>query len=374
MLTPQLIAFELTERCNNNCLHCYIRRNDGIRQARNAELSTREIKRILVEAAALGCLNIRLSGGEPLMRRDFEEIYVFARKQGFRVTLLTNATLLTPRLARLFCYIRPLEKIEVTLYGMNKDSYERISRSPGSFAAAQAGIRLLRRYKIPFRVKGIVLPFTTKAVARFETWVHRITGSNASVPYVEFINLHGRRDEAKNICLRKLRLTPEEYVAFLMRDRKAYLHKMREFCAKFSYPRGERIFNCSAGLTEASVDAYGYLQPCALMRHPNAVYDLKKGTLREAFGHFFPFVRTTMAKNQRYIQRCARCFLKGLCRQCPARSWMEYGTMDTPGEYCCSIAHLQARTLGLLEEGERAWQIRNWRTRLSAFTGTEITL
>ena len=49
----------------------------------------------------------------------------------------------------------------------------------------------------------------------------------------------------------------------------------------------------------------------------------------------------------------ARCFLKGFCEQCPAKSWAESGTLDTPVEYLCEVAHTKARYLGCLDENER---------------------
>ena len=82
-LSLKMLDIELTERCNNNCIHCYINL-PADSDAKNKELSTEEVKNILEEAAALGYLSVRLTGGEPLLREDFEEIYLFARKLGLR--------------------------------------------------------------------------------------------------------------------------------------------------------------------------------------------------------------------------------------------------------------------------------------------------
>jgi hypothetical protein len=57
------------------------------------------------------------------------------------------------------------------------------------------------------------------------------------------------------------------------------------------------------------------------------------------------------------------CFLKGLCEQCPAKSWAEHGTLDTPVEYLCDVAHAQAHWLGWLEENEHGWEVMNWKKR-----------
>ena len=144
------LDIELTERCNNNCMHCCINLPADDLAAKNKELTTGEIKNILKEAVSLGCMSVRFTGGEPLLREDFEELYVFARKQGLKVFVFTNATLLTPHLAELFSHIPPLKKIEVSVYGMKKSSYEAVTRIKGSFEAAFTGINLLLEYKIPF--------------------------------------------------------------------------------------------------------------------------------------------------------------------------------------------------------------------------------
>jgi sulfatase maturation enzyme AslB (radical SAM superfamily) len=70
------------------------------------------------------------------------------------------------------------------------------------------------------------------------------------------------------------------------------------------------------------------------------------------------------ATNPLYLERCARCFLRGFCEQCPAKSWSEHGTLDTPVEYFCRVAHAQARFLGLVMENERAWDVRDSEERI----------
>ncbi|MCK7525099.1 MAG: hypothetical protein MZV64_49580 [Ignavibacteriales bacterium] len=93
---------------------------------------------------------------------------------------------------------------------------------------------------------------------------------------------------------------------------------------------------------------------CAI---PATVYDLAAGSLREAVTEFLPRLRETRAADPAYLERCARCFLRGLCEQCPAKSWAEHGTLDTPVEYFCGVAHAQAVAAGLLEPGEKAWAV-----------------
>ncbi len=363
------LDMELTERCNNNCIHCYINLPAADLHAQQRELSTEEIQEILQEAVSLGCLTVRFTGGEPLLRKDFEDLYIFARKLGLRVILLTNATLITPTLTKVFARIPLLQPIEVTLYGMTKSSYESVTRVSGSFEAAWQGIHLLLEKKIPFVVKGALLPPNREEAEKFESWASSIPWMDTPPSYSIFFDLRARRDsKQKNRLIKGLRLSPDDAVAFFFRRQEKYLREMREFCAKFTRPSGKNIFSCGAGIRGGCVDAYGHLQLCMLLRHPDTVYDLKKGTLKNALTNFFPEIRRMKAENTDYLTRCARCFLKGLCEQCPARSWMEHGTLDTPVAYHCEIAHTQARALGLLEEGEQAWQIEHWEDRIRNFS------
>jgi radical SAM protein with 4Fe4S-binding SPASM domain len=357
------LDMELTERCNNNCVHCCINLPADDPIAKNREISTGAAKAILAEAASLGCLTVRFTGGEPLLRDDFEDLYLYARKLGLKVLLFTNATLLTPPLAELFSRIPPLEKIEVTVYGMKKPSYEGVTRAPGSFDAAWRGINLLLGKKIPFVVKGELLPNNGGDIEEFENWAATIPWMDGPPSYSVFFDLHGRRDERKNATIRQLRPTPEEGVVFLARRGKQYLRELKQFCSKFIGPPGDALFSCGAGLGGACVDAYGNLQLCMGLRHPDTVYELKEGSLTEAINHFFPQIRQMKASHPEYLSRCAQCFLKGLCEQCPGKSWTEHGTLDTPVEYLCEIAHAQARYLGLLGKDEMAWEVRDWRQR-----------
>jgi hypothetical protein len=102
------------------------------------------------------------------------------------------------------------------------------------------------------------------------------------------------------------------------------------------------------------------------------LYDLKNGSLKDALENFFPKIRGIKAINSAYLSRCAKCFLKGFCAQCPAKSWSEHGSLDLPVEYLCGIAHTQARFLGLLVKNEKAWEVKEWKERIDKFTGRRI--
>ena len=364
------LDMELTERCNNNCIHCYNNLPAKDIETKNKELATGEIKDILKDAASLGCFTVRFTGGEPLLREDFEELYISARKLGLKVLIFTNAALITTRIADLFGRLPPLENIEITVYGMKKKSYEAITRNPGSFNAAWQGIKLLQEKKVPFIVKSAILPPNKSELEEFEAWASTIPQMHKPPSYSILFDLRCHRDsEEKNCQIRNLRLSSEEILKVFSRRKDAYVKETINFCSKFLKPLGAGLFSCGAGIGGGCVDAYGHLQPCMMLRHPATIYNLQNGSLKEGFENFFQEMRKMKAKNSDYLHRCARCFLKSLCEQCPAKSWMEHGTLDTPVDYFCDITHAQARYIGLLRGSEKAWEIEDWQERITRISG-----
>lgn len=358
------IDLELTERCNNACQHCYINLPENYLNARNRELTTEEWKNILRQAAELGALSVRFTGGEPLLRPDFADLYMFTRRLGVKVLLFTNARLITDELAHLFAHYPPLEKIEVTVYGMHPESYDRVACTPGAYQEFRRGVDRLLEYRVPFIVKGALLPQNVTYVPEFEAWAKTIPWMESPPAYSMFYDLRGRRDSpARNRLIESLRINPQESLTFVTRDKERYRKEMSQFCKRFMGPDGNRLFSCGAGLG-GCVDAYGRYQPCMLLRDPSLSYDLRTGSLRDALENFFPNVRQTTATNPDYLARCGRCFLHGLCEQCPGKSWPETGTLDTPVEYLCQVAHAQAVYLGLLHPGEKAWEVMDGKERV----------
>jgi len=358
------LDIELTERCNNACIHCCINRPAGDRRIRTRELGTESWKDILRQAAGMGIMTVRFTGGEPLLRDDFSELYVYARRLGLRVMLFTNARLITPQIAGLLAEIPPLEAVEVSVYGMRRKSYEAVTGKAGSYDEFRRGLQCLIDRKIPFVVKGAMLPPNKEEWDEFEAWAAANPCMEGPPACTLFLELRGRRDSAtRNNRIRRLRIPPEECLGFLTRDTDRYRKEMAEFFGKFSSTPDDRLFTC--GIGPGCVDAYGLFQPCLSLRHPDLTFDLKKGTLKEAVDSLLPRLRDMKATNASYLERCARCFLRGFCDQCPAKSWAEHGTLDTPVEYFCGVAHAQARFLGLIGNNERAWEVRNNRQRIN---------
>ena len=206
------LEVELTERCNNQCIHCGINLPENDPDAIRRELKTGEIKQILKDAAALGCMVVKFTGGEPMLREDFSEIYVYARELGLKVLILTNATLVTPEVAGLLGRIRPLEKIEVSLYGRDREEYEAVSGVPGSYTKAWEGIHRLLEKKIPLVLKHIQLKHYPRENKECPSPAEPFPDAEKFTPLAGPLILRCRRDSRqKNLAIEKLRPTPQRF-------------------------------------------------------------------------------------------------------------------------------------------------------------------
>lgn len=362
---PTLAALdiELTERCDNRCIHCCINRPEHDREARGRELPTGRVHEVLDEAAALGVLGLRLTGGEVLLRDDLEQIYLHARRLGMRVTLMTNARKMTPEFAALLAEVPPGEPVEITAYGVHRESYEAVSRVAGSFDDFRRGLEMLDAQAVPYLVKGTLLPPTLAEAEEFEAWAATRPVARERAGFIYWLDLRLRRDdEAASRRIAALRLSPQEGVAHLAKDPRAAAALRAEALLQLAEP-SDLLFTCGIG-GRPCLDAYGLLQPCLTLRAPSVVYDLSRGSLREAVTGFFPGLRALRAEDPEYLRRCARCFLAGICDQCPSKSWAEHGTLDTPVDYFCQVTQAKASFIGLLREGELPWDVIDGKERI----------
>ena len=356
------LDIELTERCNNNCVHCFINLPKNDRNAKKEEMSLAEIKEILRQAADLGCLNVRFTGGEPLLNPEFEAIYLFTRRLGMRVQLFTNACLMTTHLARLFSTYPPLEMIEVTVYGMSKESYETNTQQPGSFKTFKRGVQLLLDYNIPFVVKSVLLPGNKNEMAEFKSWSKTGPWMDKQPGITVFLDLRSRHDDPKkNETIKYLRPSPEEAVKFIQNYNEENDPNPSYENQILTNAPGDQLFGCGAGDKRLAIDSYGRIQACTGLRSPDLV--LPRGTSLIEGLTFYKSLIEIRAVNPKYLEQCANFFLRNLCEQCPARSWSENGTLDRPIDYFCEVTHELARQLGWLQVGKKAWEVNYWKDK-----------
>lgn len=130
---------DLTYRCNNNCRHCWLRISPDAKE-REKELSFDEIRKIVDDARKMGCHRWSISGGEPMLRSDFSEIFDYITSNSISYSLNTNGTLITPRIAKL---LKRKGVKMVVLYGVCARVHDYITRNPGSFEATMRGFAYL---------------------------------------------------------------------------------------------------------------------------------------------------------------------------------------------------------------------------------------
>lgn len=334
---PLIGSLELGYRCNLRCQHCYVAHgHTGLPGLQ--ELSAAEIQRILDEVVDEGCLWLLLTGGEPLLRRDFPEIYTYAKRKGLLLNLFTNGTLLTPRLADLLAEWRPFN-IEITLYGCTQETYERVTGIPGSHARCMRGIELLLERKLPLKLKSMLMTLN----------VHELEAMKA---FAEGLGLDYRYDPMLHAGLdgsqhpHNLRLSPQRVVQFDVEDGERF-QAWQEFCDRFvvSPPDTSTLYRCGAGVKSFHIDPYGQLSLCITSRQPS--YDLRQGNFHEGWAEFLYQARYEPVGEQ---YACGRCALKSLCGQCPGLARLEAGDAKAQLEYHCQVAHLRARAFGISEE------------------------
>ena len=327
---PLTGSIELTHRCNLRCVHCYCNLPAGERKAMSRELTTEEVLDIYDQTAEAGCLWLLITGGEPLLRKDFREALAGAKQRGFILTLFTNGTLITPETADFLTEWRPYS-IEITLYGATRETYEKITGVPGSFQRCLRGIDLLLERELPLSLKTMAMTVNRHEVFQIQSFA-RDRGLKFRFDPV----LNPRLDRSREPI--KYRLSPEEVLALDLEDENR-VKEWREFCAAFPGPvDSNALFICGAGVSTFHIDPYGRMSPCEMTRHRS--FDLRGGPFREGWDDAFPQFLSVKARED---YPCKSCDLISLCNQCPGWAWLENGDPQTPVEHLCRIAHLRAQ-------------------------------
>ena len=199
-------SLDLTYRCNNNCRHCWLRIPPDSKESRD-ELSFTEIKKIADEAKKMGCRKWSISGGEPILRPDFTEIFDYLTKNSNAYSINTNGTLITPKIARL---LKRKGTKMVALYGATAEIHDHITRNPGSFEATMRGFAYLKEAGAGFMVQLIPMKdnyhqFNDMVKLAESLSKHYRVGA-------AWLYLSAPRDKKKNIEIIRQRLPPREVV------------------------------------------------------------------------------------------------------------------------------------------------------------------
>jgi radical SAM protein with 4Fe4S-binding SPASM domain len=344
-----LISFELelTARCNNNCRHCYINLPANDRAAEKKELLPGQIRHIIDESISQGAVWCLITGGEPLLRKDFSEIYLYLKKKGILVSVFTNATLITDEHVKLFKK-HPPRDIEVTVYGVSKETYEKVTRKSGSFDDFMRGLGLLLKNGIKVRFKAMALRSNVHEL--FEIVAFCRARSKGYFRFDPFLHLRFDGDPKRNEEIKSERLSPEEIVAIEEAEsgRSRALEKECDqlIVPEFAHINCDHLFHCGAGENNFSISYDGFFRLCSPLMKGACLYDLKEGTLASAWRDFVPKVRDLRSNRKEFLEKCRVCPLINLCMWCPAYSYLETGELDRLVKYFCEVAHARAGSLG----------------------------
>ena len=342
---PLQVSIEVTRRCPLECLHCYNNLPMGDVEAKRRELSKEEHFRLLDELVELGCFWILYTGGEIFARKDFLEIYTYAKKKGFLITLFTNGTILTEAIADYLSAWPPFA-IEITLYGRTRETYEALTGIPGSYDRCLRGIQLLRDRKLPLRLKTVAT-----SVNKHEVVAMRQFAEELGVEFKMDGQINPRVDCSQSPLA--VRLTPEEVVALDMNAPKGAAEYRKLAKKGLERPPNlaqiETMYSCGGGMNSFAVNAYGEVGICVISQQET--FSIRAAGVRKVWEEALLQLRT---RKRTRMSKCIQCRIQPLCGMCPANGEMENGDRESPVEFLCHVAHLRAATLGveIPEHGE----------------------
>ena len=329
---PLTGSIELTHRCNLRCVHCYLGAHGTGRGRQDREISTAQWLSILDQATEAGCLNLLITGGEPLLRRDFAAIYRHAKRSGLLVTVFTNGTLISDEIVDLFVDLPP-RQVEISLYGATAETYEEITGVPGSFERCLDGIRRLLDARLHVGLKTILMTLNRQEFFAIQEMA-------------EGMGVRFRFDAAISPCFNgdrtplELRVPPREVVAMEMADEKR-LREWRDFYHRQrAMAPAETLYQCGAGVTAFHVDPYGNLSPCLMLDEPSG--SLLTRTFRACWEEEIPRLHDKKA-SAGFV--CNTCEMRALCGYCPAFFAIETGAEDARSEYLCETGHLRHQAI-----------------------------
>jgi radical SAM protein with 4Fe4S-binding SPASM domain len=307
----------------------------GDRAAQLGELTFDEHCRILDEISEAGCFWLLFTGGEIFARKDFLDIYTYAKRKGFLITLFTNGTLLNPRIADYLAEWQPFS-IEITLYGRTKETYEKLTGVPGSYDRCIRGIELLKERGLPLKLKTVAVSINKHEIAGMKQYVEEELGLE-----FKFDAMINPRIDCSQSPL-NVRLKPYEIVELDLRDSKR-MSEWQKFGEQFNKPvhaqeQSDELYHCGGGVNSFAIDPYGMLSICVLSQIDR--YDLRTGSFKDGWEKFLFQIRH--GKKIKTLSKCVKCEIKSMCGMCPANGELENNDPEKPVDFLCHVAHLRA--------------------------------
>lgn len=323
---PLYCLFELTPTCNLRCHFCYV----ALDPYKGPYLSTKQVFGILDKLEQAGIMEVTLTGGEAMSRRDFPEIYRYAVGKGFLVKVYSNATMVTERIASLFRELPPF-LVEVSIYGADADHYEAVTGIKGSFARFERGVELLQAAGVAILMKHTASSLTVDHIDAVRTWCEQ-----RQLPHRFSATVENRHNGGQEPSL--YRITPRQ-----ASELKQNLHEARtghrpqmplpECNAGPEAGMPEELYQCGAGRFTVFIDGLGRASHCVLDREPS--FSLLEMGWEEAWAGIGAWVTQPLPPEA----PCSGCDLRSGCTNCPARARMATGSPYLKDTYYCDITH-----------------------------------
>jgi radical SAM protein with 4Fe4S-binding SPASM domain len=334
---PVQVSIEVTRRCPLECLHCYNNLPMADMEAKRRELSKEEHFRVLDELVDMGCFWILYTGGEIFARKDFLEIYTYAKQKGFLITLFTNGTIMTEEIADYLAEWPPFA-IEITLYGRTRETYEALTAVPGSYDRCLRGIKLLKERKLPLKLKTVAT-----SINKHEVLAMRQFAEELGVEFKCDGQINPRIDCSQSPLA--TRLAPEEVVALDMTDPKVVeeYRKLaeRDLHAPPNLSQVDTVYLCGGGVNSFALNAYGEVGICVISQQDT--FGIRGSSVKAVWEESLLQLRN---RKRSRVTKCVQCRIQSLCAMCPANGELENGDKESPVDFLCEVAHLRAAVVG----------------------------
>ena len=332
---PVAGTMELTRRCNLDCSHCYLGSRKERGATRGGEMSTELALDLVEQIAEAGCLSLLLTGGDPMIRPDFAEIYGRARRLGMLVTVFCNGTLISDRVVEEFRQLPP-QMVEISIYGSRAATHDRVTRMPGSLTTLLAAVERLKSADIRVGLKTVLMTLNQSELDAMRRMAREL-----EVPF--------RMDAAIMPCLHPSDRRPIDYRMDAIRAVELELDdpETRETWQRYAArvpasPADDRLYQCGAGRTNFAISPEGMLSPCLVM--PHVAHDLRDRRFADIWAEEMVSSIGQAATNG---YPCHDCSVRAACTACPATHRLETGREDLPGSHACAAANRRWQLLGL---------------------------
>lgn len=338
---------DLTYRCNLKCVHCYVKGSEK----KEKELTTRQWKKIIDDIRKAGCLFLNLSGGEPLVRKDFLEIYSYAKKNGFIVSVFSNGLFFDREVIN-HMKKSPPYAVEITLNGITEETYEAITKTKGAFSKVVKNIHNLKQAGIKVIVKTNFMRQNKDEILSIKKWTEDLLGRPSNNRYrfkcstILYPRLNGGHDPLK------FQLSFQETIDIMSKDEDLWKEHLRQRKADFPDLRRDRnyLYHCNSWMEQFFIDPFGKLKFCVFSEKYST--DLKTTPFKKGFYEIFPGIPREKFKTN---SKCISCDLRQICYYCPARAYLETGNEESPVPYYCELAEA---TAGQMQKKQTAKTIR----------------